>query len=146
MFEDFEDFEPIDFLYFSKELISLIDSLDSKPSTIKRVVYGRIYYATFLYVREWLKTYWRYNSTRKDHTQMLNFLRRYGPFNNIKNHKVADDLYRLKILRHQADYHITIPNEGTDEYNDWISESIEDTLELACYVINLFMDYDVSDL
>lgn len=138
MFEDFEDFEPIYFLNFSKELYDNINSFDSNKSTIKRVIYGRIYYATFLNVREWLKENSNYNSTRGDHTQIIKFIRNNGPFNDIKNHKIADDIHRLKILRQQVDYNITLPEDGTPESIRWISDNIEDSFQLAYSIIDSF--------
>lgn len=54
MFEDFEDFEPLYFLDFARELLQHSD-FEVNNNTLVRVAYGRTYYATFLYVREWLK-------------------------------------------------------------------------------------------
>lgn len=57
MFENFEDFEPLYFLDFSKEILQKSDSFEVNQTTIKRIAYNRIYFATFLFVREWLKFY-----------------------------------------------------------------------------------------
>ena len=48
MFYEFEHFLPIDFLELSKEMYSKLDSFESTHSAIKRNIYSRIYYATFL--------------------------------------------------------------------------------------------------
>lgn len=146
MFDNFEDFEPLYFLDFSKELLENSNCFDVNETTIKRIVYGRIYYATFLYVREWLKSHLEYNSTRRDHTQMLNFIRSRGPFNRTLNHKICDDLFLLKLLRHQVDYYITIPREGElGEGDEWYNESIETAFELAESIIQTFNQYEADN-
>ena len=142
MFDNFEDFEPLFFLDFSKELIEKTDSFKVNETTIKRVVYGRTYYATFLYVREWLKINWEYRSSRRDHTNMLNFIKKHGRFGRIMNHKIADDLYLLKTLRHQADYYLTVPSEKELNNDKWYNESIENAFKLAESIIQSFKEYD----
>ena len=142
MFKNFDDFEPKYFIDFSKELHDSRQSFNSN-STVNRVIYGRIYYGTFLYVREWLKKYWGYNSTTKDHTKMINFIRSRGSFGFITNTKIADDLELLKKLRHQSDYFITIPNKGTEEYSKWIFESIDDAFNIAQSIINYVDEIEV---
>lgn len=142
MFKNFDDFEPKYFLDFSKELYDSSQSFNSK-STVNRVIYGWIYYGTFLYLREWLKKYWGYHSTTKDHTKMINFIRSKGPFGFITNTKIADDLELLKKLRHQADYFITIPNKGTEKYSKWIFESIDDAFIIAQSIINYVDEIEV---
>lgn len=146
MFDNFEDFDPLYFLDFSKELLEKCDSFNVNETTIKRVAYGRTYYATFLFVREWLKNHWSYRSSKGDHTQMLKFIRRHGRFGRIMNHKIADDLYHLKSLRHQADYYITIPSEDElGENDEWYCEDIEIAFELAESIIGAFEDYRLNN-
>lgn len=139
MFEDFEDFKPEYFLDFSKEIYEKSDLLNSNNSTLKRVIYGRIYYAVFLFVREWLKDNKNYNSTHKDHTTMLNFIRKYGPFDSCENNLIADHIYVLKKLRQQADYYIVMPNKNDKNHSNWISMSIEESFEMAHYIIDAFI-------
>ncbi|WP_292474258.1 hypothetical protein [Methanosphaera sp.] len=143
MFKNFDDFEPKYFLDFSKELYDSAQLFTSN-SAVNRVIYGRIYYGTFLYVREWLKKYWGYNSTSKDHTQMINFIRSRGPFGFILNTQIADDLELLKKLRHQADYFITLPCEGSKEYSKWTFESITDAFNIAQSIIGYVDEIEVS--
>lgn len=145
MFDDFDDFEPLYFLDFSEELFSKINSFEVNETTIKRVIYCRIFYATFLYVREWLKDNWKYNSTKRDHTQMLNFIRSKGPFNRILNHKIYDNLLMLKSLRHQVDYYIIIPTEEELGGKDWYFESIETAFEIANFIIQSFENYELNN-
>ncbi|MBQ6099324.1 MAG: hypothetical protein IJL02_05610 [Methanobrevibacter sp.] len=146
MFDNFEDFEPLYFLNFSKQLLECSNCFEVNETTIKRIVYGRIYYATFLYVREWLKMNWQYNSTKRDNTQMLNFIRSRGPFNRVLNHKIRDDLFLLKSLRHQVDYYITIPREGEIGGDAvWYDESIETAFELADFIIEKFDEYEFDN-
>ena len=51
--KDFEEFKPIDFLEFSKELYENMGELNSNPSAIKRTIVSRLYYASFLHLRLW---------------------------------------------------------------------------------------------
>ena len=140
MFYEFEHFLPIDFLELSKELYSKLDYFESTPSAIKRNIYSRIYYATFLYVREWLIRYKQYNSTKLDHTEIPNFIRHYGPFNPVDNQKIASDLERLKKLRHQSDYYLT--RDDCFKYGEiWINDDIDSAIETSDYIINKFTQY-----
>lgn len=140
MFENFEDFEPLYFLDFSEEILQKSDSFGVNQTTIKRIAYNRIYFATFLFVREWLKMHWKYKSSRRDHTQMFNFIRSKGPFNQNLNTKISDNLRLLKRLRHQVDYYISIPD--ADELNEkWEKTSIEAAFELAESIIGYFEEY-----
>ena len=50
----FENFNPEDFLQLAKELENNLANLEVNESSIYRTIFGRIYYAIFLYVREWL--------------------------------------------------------------------------------------------
>lgn len=143
MFDNFEDFEPLYFLNFSKELLDKSDFFEVNENTIKRIVYGRTYYATFLFVREWLKNHWRYRSTKRDHTQMLNFIKNRGPFGSILNHQIADDLFLLKSLRHQVDYYLEVPSgDELGDNDEWYYESIETAFELAESIIQTFEEYE----
>lgn len=75
---------------------------------------------------------------------MLKFIKQHGRFNRIMNHKIADDLYLLKSLRHQVDYYLTIPTE--DELNqlniEWYNESIETAFRLAEFIIRTFDEFE----
>lgn len=143
MFENFDEFTPYDFIDFSKEIYDNLDDESNLNSAYQRVIYSRIYYGTFLYVREWLKKYWGYNSSTKDHTKMLNFIKTSGPFGFFLNSKIADDLKTLKILRHQADYYITVPEEGSIKYSQWIFESIDYAFELSHSIIEHVNEIEV---
>lgn len=144
MFENFEDFEPLYFLDFSKEILQKSDSFEVNQTTIKRIAYNRIYFATFLFVREWLKLNCNYKSSKRDHTQMLNFINYNGPFNKILNHKIRDYLSLLKRLRHQVDYYITIP-EAIGIKENWQETSIEIAFELSRFIIELFEEYELNN-
>lgn len=138
MFYEFEHFLPGDFLELSKELYFKIGTFESTPSAIKRNVYSRVYYATFLYVREWLVRYKQYASNKRDHTEIPNFIRHHGPFNPVDNQKIASDLERLKKLRHQADYYLT--RDDCFRYGEiWINDDIDFAFETADNIINKFL-------
>lgn len=105
MFYEFEFFKPIDFLDFAKEINLKVYSFKSMPSAVKRTVISRIYYATFLFVREWLIRH-GYTSTKKDHSKIPEHIKTKGPFSYEDNKNISQDLILLKRLRHQADYYI----------------------------------------
>ena len=92
-----------------------------------------------------VKGNWRYNSTKRDHTQMLNFIRSKEPFNRILNHKIYDNLLMLKSLRHQVDYYIIIPTEEELGGNEWYCESIETAFEIAYFIIQSFENYGLNN-
>ena len=124
MFYEFEFFRPIDFLEFSKELLNNIDDFDSEISAIKRTIFSRIYYSSFLHVREWLIKNCNYISTVGDHSNILDFLRLYGPFDSAKNMEIVSNLEILKKLRHQSDYYIK--KDDVKRYNDfWLMRALK---------------------
>ena len=42
------------------------------------------------------------------------------------------------MLRHQSDYHLKVPLEGTPEYENWIFEDTDYAINLANDIINQF--------
>lgn len=135
----FENFNPEDFLQLAKELENNLANLEVNESSIYRTIFGRIYYAIFLYVREWLCENTEYKSNPQgEHKRMPNFIRSKGPFNNVLNNERCSDIKTLKKLRHQSDYYLHIPDEGTEEYNQWIFEDTLFAFCLADKIINSF--------
>lgn len=137
MFDDFENFDPLDFLEFSKELYDKNEIFKSNSSTLKRVMYGRIYYAVFLFVREWLISHSDYESN-KDHKNIPKALVNKGPSNKLNNKQISLDFKRLQQLRIQADYFIEVPNENSKEYEKWFTDSVEDAFYRARDIISYF--------
>lgn len=140
MFEDFDDFKPTYFLNFSEELHENMNLFETNNPTLKRVMYGRIYYATFLYLREWLKQNTNYHSTHRDHTVIPNYITAHGPFNELHNLEISTDFRHLKKLRQQSDYNITLPEKETNEYDNWIWDSVENAFKISCNIIKSFDD------
>ena len=136
MFYEFEFFQPIDFLKLSEEMYSDVDSFKSMPSAVKRTVISRIYYSTFLYVRDWLIRH-GYSSTKNDHTQIPDYISTQWPFSPIDNQYISTELLRLKKLRHQADYYI-IRNDCLRYGEQWISDDVESTFQTANDIILKF--------
>lgn len=136
MFYEFEFFQPIDFLKLSQEMYDKADLFNSMPSAVKRTIISRIYYSTFLYVRNWLIRH-GYNSTKEDHTEIPNYISTNGPFSTIDNRYISLELVRLKKLRHQADYYITL-NDCLKYGDEWISDDIESAFESAHEIIEKF--------
>ena len=81
---EFEDFQPLDFLDLANELNCNIEKFNASSSSVKRNIFGRIYYAIFLYGREWLLKHTNYTSQPKKNilqcpsilNQMVRFLMR----------------------------------------------------------------------
>lgn len=118
-FEEFNNFKPKDFLKFSQKLEEMIDDFPN-DSSVTRTIISRIYYATFLYVREWSKTQLGYLSNpHKDHRQLPNFIEKKGPFSKYWNREIAGFLRLLKTMRQQSDYDLKIPEKGTCKYKKW---------------------------
>lgn len=138
MFYEFDFFQPIDFLKLSEEMYSNADSFKSMPSAVKRTVISRIYYSTFLYVRDWLIRH-GYHSTKKDHTEIPHYIGTKGPFSPVDNQYISGELLRLKKLRHQADYYI-IRNDCSKYREEWISDDIESAFEAANDIIQKFQN------
>lgn len=94
---EFEEFRPIDFLTFSCELNSRILEFNSCRSSIKRTIFSRCYYATFLSLREILSQNTEYISNPYgEHRRLANFIEYNGPFDRVLNEKLAR---RLRILK-----------------------------------------------
>lgn len=137
MFEEFDNFQPIDFLNVAKELYYNLNDENPNISAIKRVIYGRIYYATFLFIREWLIENRDYVSNN-DHTNIPKAFISKGPFNRVRNKQISKNLKRLKKLRHQADYFISQPSENSPLYEKWIPDDIDRAFDLAEDIFNSF--------
>lgn len=137
MFDEFNNFQPIDFLNVAKDLYSNLNDDTPNSSAIKRIIYGRIYYATFLFIREWLIENEGYESF-KDHENVPKAFVNKGPFGRVRNKQISKNLKRLKKLRHQADYFITKPLEGTALYRKWLPDDIDSAFELANDIFNSF--------
>lgn len=84
---DFEDINPREILEFAGELDEIKDDLDSSKSAVNRTIYVKIYYAVFLFLREWLKQHMNYQSGVGEHTKLPNFIKKKGPFTNYKNNE-----------------------------------------------------------
>lgn len=138
---DFEDVSPNEILDLASELDEIKDDLNSTNSAINRTVYMRIYYAVFLFLREWLKKYSKYKSLKGEHKKLPNFIKKHGPFSHDKNNEIHDDLIILKQLRHQADYRLIVPSKNTSEYKKWTFTSIKSAFEIANGIIKAFNDY-----
>ncbi|WP_405290772.1 hypothetical protein [Methanobrevibacter sp.] len=138
--QDFEDVSPKEIFDFAYELNSIKEDLNSSNSTINRTVYVKIYYAVFLFLREWLKKYTEYKSLRGEHKKLPNFIKIRGPFDNEKNNEIYEDLLLLKKLRHQADYRLTVPSKYSQEYKKWKFTSIESAFNIAKGILHTFMD------
>lgn len=117
-------------------MYSEVDSFKSMPSAVKRTVINRIYYSTFLYVRDWLIGH-GYYSTKNDHTQIPDYISTQGPFSPVDNQYISTELLRLKKLRHQADYYIT-RNDCLRYGEQWISDDIESAFQSANDIIQNF--------
>ncbi len=90
---DFGDVEPIEFFDFACELEEIKKDLNSTESAVNRNIYMRIYYAVFLFLREWLKKHTPYHSWPKgEHRRLANYIRFNGPFNKEINELIYQNL------------------------------------------------------
>lgn len=135
---DFEDISPQEILDFACELEDIKDDLSSTNAEINRTIYVKIYYAVFIFLREWLKKHMNYVSLKGEHTKLPNFIRFRGPFTYDKNKELSEDLILLKKLRHQADYYITVPSQYSSQYKKWNFTSIVSAFEIAEDIIESF--------
>ncbi len=138
---DFEDISPKEFLDFACELDQIKDDLNSTNSAINRTIYMRIYYAVFLFLREWLKKFTDYQSKRGEHKKLSKFIKKHGPFDKKKNNEIYRDLTLLKKLRHQADYKLKIPQKSSSSYQNWEFTSITSAFEISEGIIKTFNDF-----
>lgn len=137
--KEFEEFTPTDFLNLASELNFRILEFDSSGSSIKRTIFNRVYYATFIWLREILSQNTEYVSNPfREHTRLPNFIKSKGPFDEGVNEKIYKDLLRLKKLRHQSDYSLKVPPKGTKEYENWLFCDEEYAIEVANKIINMF--------
>ncbi|MBQ7927952.1 MAG: hypothetical protein IJ287_04335 [Methanobrevibacter sp.] len=135
---DFEDINPREILEFAGELDEIKDDLDSSKSAVNRTIYVKIYYAVFLFLREWLKQHMNYQSRVGEHTKLPNFIKKKGPFAYHINKQIYRDLLLLKKLRHQADYRLTVPSRYSQEFHKWEFTSIADAFKIAESIIKAF--------
>ena len=137
---DFEDVTPCEILEFAGELDEIKEDLDSSKSVVNRTIYVKIYYAVFLFLREWLKKHMNYQSQNGEHTKLPNFIRKNGPFDFKKNQKIYHELVHLKKLLHQADYKLIVPSKNSINYNKWKFTSICSAFEIAERIIKSFKE------
>ena len=137
--DDFEDIEPEEFFDLALELEEIKYDLNSTESALNRNIYMRIYYAVFLFLREWLKQHTDYNSWRKgEHRRLANYIRYKGPFDRIFNESIYGKLMILKKLRHQADYDLLVPDKSSPDYKKWDFTTIALAFKIAESIIKAF--------
>lgn len=141
MFDSFDDFEPLDFLNLAEELSIMENDFNSSESSVKRNIYGRIYYAIFLYVRWWLSNNTDYVSYAPgEHSRLPNYIKTKGPFDRCINQEISDNLMNLKKLRHQSDYYLELPNKFSKSYENWVFTDIDGAFAIANDIIGYFSD------
>ena len=136
---EFEQFSPIDFLYVACELNEKLLEFESSSSSVKRTIFGRTYYSTFIFLREILKNNTDYISNPYgEHRRLPNYIKFKGPFDEKTNKELYDSINTLKKLRHQSDYCLKVPPKGTKEYDVWVFEDCDFAINLAFKIIKLF--------
>ena len=84
--ERFENFQPLDFLDLAKKSIEYLEEHSWNNSSLERNIFGRVYYGTFLYVREWLSNNtndFNVENNSKDHKNIPNYIKSKGLLMNI---------------------------------------------------------------
>lgn len=136
---EFEQFSPFDFLSVACELNEKLLEFESSSSSVKRTIFGRSYYSTFIFVREILKNNTDYISNPYgEHRRLPNYIKFKGPFDEKTNKELYDSINTLKKLRHQSDYYLKVPPKGTKEHDDWVFEDCDFAINLAFKIIKLF--------
>lgn len=136
--KDFEDVSPRDIFDFACELDDIKEDLSSTNSAVNRTIYVKIYYAVFLFLREWMKKHTKYKSLKGEHTKLPNYIKKNGPFDYKKNKEIYRNLIHLKKLRHQADYRLTVPSKYSKNYKKWKFTSIDSAFKMAKSIIKAF--------
>lgn len=140
--DEFGNFQPVDFLNIALELEDMSSIPNSQYSAIKRTIFSRTYYATFLSIRELLNNNTEYISNPfGEHRRIANYIEFKGPFANDLNRKVAKYLRILKKLRVQSDYFLEVPPMGTKSYEDWLFYNTEYALNISRRLIKLFANH-----
>ena len=143
--KDFEDIEPAEFYKLANELNEIKKDLNSTNASINRTIYMRIYYAVFLFLREWTKKFTNYQSWPKgEHTRLAKYIRFHGPFDNETNEIIYRKLIRLKKLRNQSDYKLEVPKKYSPKYNRWDFTSINSAFQIAEDIINKFNELQTN--
>lgn len=138
---DIEDVTPQEILDLACELDEIKDDLNSTNSAVNRTIYVKIYYAVFLFLREWLKKHTEYRSLKGEHVKLPNFIKMNGPFDSKKNKEIYRKMIHLKKLRHQADYRLTVPSKNSKNYRKWKFTSIDSAFEIAESIIKTFKEF-----
>ena len=138
---DIEDIAPQEIFDFACELDEIKDDLNSTNSAVNRTIHVKIYYAVFLFLREWMKEHTEYESLKGEHVKLPNFIKKKGPFDNKKNNEIYRKMIHLKKLRHQADYRLTVPSKNSKNYKKWKFTSISSAFEIAESIIKTFKEF-----
>ena len=138
--ERFEDFQSLDFLDLAKKLIEYNKKHRWENSSLERTIFGRIYYGTFLHVKEWLSENTDFNveNNGKDHSNIPKYIKTKGPFDKDTNKDISDYIKQLKQLRNQADYHLKVPDKNSKEYARWDTRDVNSAIDFAEYIIKQF--------
>lgn len=142
--EDFESFEPIDFLDFAKELYASQTDFESNSSSIKRTIINRTYYAAFLQVRNWFIKHKGYKPNQGDNYKIPDLILNdltipLEPFRkNLRDHLII-----LKKNRHHCDYYCKVPEVISEKDKHFYSNSFEDLFYFSEELIRWFTKEDI---
>lgn len=139
--ERFENFQPLDFLDLAKKSIEYLEEHSWNNSSLERNIFGRVYYGTFLYVREWLSNNtddFNVRNNGEDHKNIPGYIKSKGPFDEYTNIIISDNLKKLRKLRNQADYNLTVPNKNSREFARWNHSDVNHAVDLAEDIVNSF--------
>ena len=141
--ERFENFKPLDFLDLAKKSVEYLDEHGWNNSSFERNIFGRVYYGTFLFVREWLSTNtddFNVKNNGDDHKNIPGYIKSKGPFDEDTNFIISDNLKKLRKLRNQADYNLIIPDENSREYARWNHSDVNNAIDIAEDIVNSFIN------
>lgn len=139
---DFEKFKPKDLLELSLELYNNLDNIPAESSAIKRTIVNRLYYASFLHVREWFIENKNYKSKGPlDHSNLPNEIIGNTPMIEPFEKDLRDKLIILGKNRRFCDYELKIP-ELTNKNKKYYSHSLEKLIEYSENIIFTFDKFE----
>lgn len=137
--DDFESFEPVNFLELSKKLYDNREEYTEYSSALKRTIVSRCYYAAFLHIRHWLISHGKYESTKvTDHMNVPNEIVGNIPTMEYVAKNYKDMLITLKRNRQVCDYDFKLPDKNNPQYN----LNVEDVIRYSDKLITAFNSFN----
>ncbi|MCL2114965.1 MAG: hypothetical protein FWH29_01955 [Methanobrevibacter sp.] len=130
--EDFENFKPIFYYDFAKQIHDNLDKFSCDNSAILRSVISRAYYAAFLQVKARLEDEGYVFSGYEDHSKVKNILIHDKPIQTeLFNKDIQSRLFDLQKNRIYCDYKFQIPEDN----EKWATQDISTLLYFSKWIV-----------